>query len=182
MKKIFVFIAATVAAISFTACNDKKTANNADSSDSLATVADTAIYGVVGEGTSMHSLEILDSDGKTTEYVYGLDTVPEIQGGAFPGDRLTFLTKQTEDGLAVMKGLNLTTLKGKWTALDRNFEIKDDGVVESPSSVETNPYTKWATCNCKLILNTDTFDVLLLGPDSLTLENGNGIFVYKRQK
>jgi hypothetical protein len=36
--------------------------------------------------------------------------------------------------------------------------------------------------NGKLLLNKDTFDIDNLGPDSLLLENHQGIFVFKRQK
>ncbi|MCI6501208.1 MAG: lipocalin family protein, partial [Prevotella sp.] len=32
----------------------------------------------------------------------------------------------------------------------------------------------------RIILNTDTFLIDVLGPDSLYLENDNGIFAYKR--
>ncbi len=80
------------------------------------------------------------------------------------------------------KVINLTSLMGKWTSIDKNFDIKDDGVVESHISAESKPYTSWKILNGKLLLSTDTFEILNLGPDSLSLENNKGIFVYKRQK
>ena len=79
------------------------------------------------------------------------------------------------------KVINLTTLLGKWTNVARNFDIKDGGVVESHVSAESKPYTSWKIYNGKLILSTDTFEITNLGPDSLYLENDNGIFAFKRQ-
>ena len=78
--------------------------------------------------------------------------------------------------------VNLTTLEGKWTSLDRNFEIVDGGEVLSTVQSETNPYTSWKIHNGKLLMGRDSFDVVSLGADSLELENSKGIFVYKRQK
>ena len=77
--------------------------------------------------------------------------------------------------------INITSLLGRWISLDKNFEIKDGGVVESSLTAESNPYTSWKIFNGKLVLSKDTFDVLNLGPDSLLLENNKGIFVFKRQ-
>ena len=72
-------------------------------------------------------------------------------------------------------------LQGRWTSLDKNFTINEDGSIESNIQAESKPYTAWTICNARLILNTDTFDVLSLGADSLELESAKGIFVYKRQ-
>ena len=69
-----------------------------------------------------------------------------------------------------------------WTDIAKNFEIKEGGVVSSNASAESKPYTMWKIYNGRLVLNTDTFDVLALGPDSLWLECDKGIFQYKRQK
>lgn len=181
MKQITMFAVALLAILCATGCKSKKGEGKTDQQENQVAVKDSAVYGTVGEGTMMHTLELVDKDGKTATYEMDLDTLCDIQGGVNPGDRITFTTVKGEEGMAIRKAINLTTLLGKWTALDRNFEIKEDGTVESPASVETNPYTKWSTCNARLILNTDTFDVVSLAPDSLALENDKGIFVYKRQ-
>jgi hypothetical protein len=70
---------------------------------------------------------------------------------------------------------------GRWTSLDKNFEIKDGGVVESNVTAESNPYTSWKIFNGHLILSKDTFDIVNLDQDSLYLENDKGIFAFKRQ-
>ena len=77
--------------------------------------------------------------------------------------------------------INLTTLLGKWQSLDRKFEIKEGGVAETVVN-EQKPYTSWKIVNGKLLLNTDTFAIDNLGPDSLLLENHKGIYVFKRQQ
>jgi hypothetical protein len=100
----------------------------------------------------------------------------------FAGDKVTLTFTEDKDVRMVDKMVNLTSLLGKWTSLDRNFQIQENGVIESNGSAESHPYTQWAMSNAQLILNTDTFDVLTLGPDSMTIENAHGIFVYKRQK
>jgi hypothetical protein len=88
--------------------------------------------------------------------------------------------KNVEGEKEVKKAINLTSLCGRWVALDRNFEIMEDGTVVSMQNVESHPYTHWSMVNCNLVLNRDTFEVAYLGPDSLALENDRGIFVYKR--
>lgn len=182
MKKISLFITSCVLAFTIAGCNEKKATTTEEVTDTIiVTVPDSAIYGTVNEATTMHNLVINTEDGKTMEFELDVDTLTDIQGGIFSGDRITVVTADGENGKVISKMLNLTTLLGKWTSLDRNFEIKEDGVVTGAMSAESNPYTHWSTANANLILNTDTFQVLLLGPDSLTLENDKGIFVYKRQ-
>lgn len=78
--------------------------------------------------------------------------------------------------------INLTTLLGNWTSLDRNFEIKEDGTVTSSLQSEKNPWTAWKIWNGKLVLSKDTFDIESLGADSLSLENKSGLFVFTRGK
>ena len=78
--------------------------------------------------------------------------------------------------------INLTSLLGNWTSLDRNFEIKEGGTVSSTLQSEKNPWTAWKIWNGKLILSKDTFTVENLGADSIALENKAGIFVFTRGK
>lgn len=80
------------------------------------------------------------------------------------------------------KIINLTSLLGKWTSLDKNFDILEGGEVRNNVKAETNPWTSWKILNGNLLLNTDTFAIDKLGPDSLLLENAKGIYVFKRQE
>ena len=95
---------------------------------------------------------------------------------------MAVIGKNTQEGLVATQVVNLTTLMGKWTSLDKNFEIMEGGVVESNVTAESNPWTSWKILNGKLVFNADTFIINMLGADSLYIENSNGIFAYKRQK
>jgi hypothetical protein len=99
-----------------------------------------------------------------------------IVGGILVGDRIAVIGTESEDGQKVIRGINLTTLIGKWTSLDKNFEIQEGGVVSSHIRTESNPWSAWKVLNGKLLLNTDTFLVTNLDADSLYLENEKGIF------
>lgn len=182
MKKITLAVFSATMALCLIGCGEKKTETSQELTDSVTvSVPDSALYGTVNEATTMHTLVIVTDEGKTLEYAMNVDEPTDIQGGVFVGDRMTITTSKAAEAPYVVKALNLTTLLGKWTSLDRNFEIKENGVVESNISAESNPYTSWSTANANLILNKDTFTVNLLDADSLTLENDKGIYVYKRQ-
>ena len=105
-----------------------------------------------------------------------------FKGGLLSGDRLAVLMSVVNGDTVADRVINLTTLEGKWTSLDRNFEIVQGGEVLSTLQSESNPYTSWKVHNGQLLLGKDSFDVITLGADSLELENSRGIFVYKRQK
>ena len=75
--------------------------------------------------------------------------------------------------------INITSLLGKWSSIDRSFTIEEGGVVEGDQQ-EQKTYVDWRILNGKLILTSDTFSIYSLGPDSLLLENANGIYAYKR--
>lgn len=170
----------------FTGCNlgspkTEKQQNDSVFVDEMAT--DSTIYGTCGEGTAMHTLELITDSGDTLQYI--IEEEPNgsqvVQGGLLVGDRMAVIEKKGVDGERVaQKVLNLTTLLGKWVSLDKNFEIIEGGVVKSNVKAETNPWTNWKIRNGELILNNDTFEVNKLGKDSLYLENKNGIFTYKR--
>ncbi len=187
MKRIiFLFGVGLTLGLMLTSCNNKTAKADKMDADSLVedeAIVDSALYGVVGNGTSMHTIELKNENGNTSTYQFNVDIDADIIGGLFGGDRITMVLGRNASGeQEVKKAVNLTSLCGKWTALDRNFEIMEDGTVRSTHNMESNPYTQWSMVNCNLVLNRDTFDVLYIGADSLTIENRKGIFVYKRQK
>lgn len=183
-KSTLPMAALLAAALLMTACNGKTENPSGEGTDSLTSLMpDTALYGTVGEGTTMHVLELKTDGGKTLSFEMNTDEESDVQGGVYSGDRVTLTFTENENGeKCVTRMVNLTSLLGKWTSLDRNFKIQEDGAVESTGAAETRPYTQWSMSNAQLILNADTFDVVTLGPDSMSLENDKGIFVYKRQK
>lgn len=170
------------------ACDAKKKQQIEDT-DEVVEVNDTTVYGVCGEGTSMHSLEIITDAGDTLVYTLlsqdaetEVETPSDVQGGLMAGDKMAVTGHKTADELVADRVINVTSLLGHWTSIDKNFTIEEGGTVHSAVKAETNPWTYWKILNGSLLLNRDTFAIDGLSADSLYLENANGIFTFKRQK
>lgn len=173
-------------ALAIASCRDKspkQVATLSEQSDSAAMATDdSTVYGTCGEGTAMHTLELISDDGDTINYVISDEEDP-VRGGLLAGDRLAVIaTKNAAGEMQAVKVINLTTLIGHWTSIDKNFEIQEGGVVQSNVKAENHPWTSWKILNGQLLLNRDTFDIDNLGADSLYLENKEGIFIYERDK
>lgn len=169
----------------FTACKDKAPQERLVADTMMidtVEIADTTLYGRCGDGTAMHTLELITDQGDTLSFGINNDSVSCVRGGLATGDRLAVLPGDVQDGERQARlVVNLTTLLGKWTALDKNFELQEGGVVVS-NVTEPKPITEWRICNGRLVLSADTFDIYELGADSLFLENDNGIYTYKRMR
>lgn len=171
------------------ACDAKKEKPQVADTDEVVEVNDTTVYGVCGEGTSMHSLEIITDAGDTLVYTLlsqdaetEVETPSDVQGGLMAGDKMAVTGHKTADELVADRVINVTSLLGHWTSIDKNFTIEEGGTVHSAVKAETNPWTSWKILNGSLLLNRDTFAIDGLSADSLYLENANGIFTFKRQK
>ena len=166
--------------------NKQKTTDNSAATDT-ATAADSTLYGICGEGTAMHTLQLITLTGDTLNLSLlpddddDADTRATVNGGLMCGDHLAVLATTTADGPIATKVINLTSLMGRWTSISRNFVIEEGGIVTSDVKAETHPYTSWKIFNGQLLLGRDTFNIVTLGPDSLAIENHNGIYLYKRQ-
>ena len=170
------------------ACNGNKQKNTDNSAATdTATAADSTLYGICGEGTAMHTLQLITLTGDTLNLSLlpddadDVDTRATVNGGLMCGDHLAVLATTTADGPIATKVINLTSLMGRWTRISRNFVIEEGGIVTSDIKAETHPYTSWKIFNGQLLLGRDTFNIVTLGPDSLAIENHNGIYLYKRQ-
>ena len=108
--------------------------------------------------------------------------VSNVEGGLMAGDKVAVTGLKVDGELIANRVINVTSLLGHWTSLDKNFEIEEGGTVRSSLKAETNPWTSWKILNGQLLLNRDTFDITSLGADSLYIENQNGIYTFKRQK
>lgn len=181
MKRIFLIFTA-LTALFVVSCTDKKTEPQITiEADSTAVVNDTTVYGVCSDGTTMNCLELSTTTGDTVRYIIEQDSLfSPVKGGMLAGDRMAVTGHKSGDEFVADKVINLTTLLGRWSSVDKNFEIQEGGIVKS--STAENSYMKWEIFNGKLILVPDTFSVFELGPDSLMLENNNGIFVFARLK
>ena len=185
MKKNILCLTLLSLILLMAACHGKPQQNSHDGVEATGQNAaqDSTIYGVCGEGTMMHSLQLITDGGDTLTFALpdSEDGTLTVVGGLLAGDRLAVVEGQPIDGeRSARKVINLTTLQGKWTSIDKNFEILEGGEVKSDVEAEKNPWTSWKILNGKLVLNRDTFDIDNLGSDSLYLENKVGIFVYKR--
>ena len=190
MKHFKTILALAFVAATIVACKDKPNTGNmptVNTNKLKAAEGDSTTYGTCVDATS-NTVSILTSKGDTVQYVcadvyndYGEVVNQVVKGGMYTGDRVAIIGKIGEEENLASNIINVTTLMGRWTSLDRDFEIKDGGVVESSVEAETNPYTSWHIYNGKLILSKDTFDIIELGSDSLILENTKGIFGYKRK-
>lgn len=187
------FVFASLMLLVLAGCNSKKEKPNLQAND-VEDVADSTVYGVCGEGTSMHSLELITDTGDTLTYtildaeadmdgmVTGGGLVSHVEGGLMAGDKVAVTGQKVDGELIADKVINVTSLLGHWTSIDKNFEIEEGGTVRSSVKAESNPWTSWKILNGRLLLNRDTFNINSLGSDSLYIENDKGIYTFKRQK
>lgn len=190
MKKLIYFSMALGILFSAISCNSNKSKPIISANDSIDVdedMLDSTIYGVCGEGTTMHHIELITDAGDTMRVFVDDENPSIVKGGLLSGDRIALIgydndNKDLGENFIAQSVINLTSLLGKWTSLDKNFEIAEGGVVKNNVKAEQNPWTSWKIVNGKLLLNKDTFDIDNLGPDSLYLENKVGIFTFKRQE
>lgn len=166
-------------------CKEQKTKpileKNKITADSL-NAGDSTVYGTMIEG-GMNSLLLVTDAGDTIEYIENPDDTTEVvRGGKICGDKFAVIGYRQYGDLFLRSAINLTSLLGNWTSLDRDFDIKEGGTIVSNMESERNPWTSWKIFNGRLVLSKDTFDVLELGPNSMSLENNEGIFVFSRKK
>ncbi len=185
MKRIFYFIMSLFILAVVFSCKDSKPksvmSQTGEVEDSAST-NDSTIYGTMVDG-GMNSIILLTDNGDTLEYLVNPDdTIEVVKGGKINGDRFAIIGYKEYGDNFMRSAINLTSLLGNWSSLDRNFEIKEGGTVTSSLQSEKNPWTAWKIWNGKLILSKDTFDIENLGADTLSLENKAGIFVFTRGK
>lgn len=185
-------LCASILLMALVGCNAKKEKTQ-PLAEANEEIVDTTVYGVCGDGTSMHSLQLVTDAGDTLTYTI-LDAeadldgevsggiVSNVEGGLMSGDKVAVTGMKIDGELIANRVINVTSLLGHWTSLDKNFEIEEGGTVRSNVKAETNPWTSWKILNGQLLLNRDTFDITSLGADSLYIENQKGIYIFKRQK
>lgn len=184
-KFLKVFFVAFFVAFSMYECTDKKSANNETVEPSQSVEeTDKTFYGVCGEGTTMNNLQLITDLGDTLEFslLDGDDNAVEVKGGLMVGDRMAVLKDYTQEDNVAATVINITSLLGRWSSIDKDFVIEEGGVVKSNVKMEDNSWVSWKLSNGKLLLNKDTFSINDLGSDSLYLENDKGIYVYTRRQ
>lgn len=185
MKKLIILVFAALVGGALIGCKQEKAKpvlNKSVSNDNLLDEGDSTVYGTMFEG-GMNSLVLVTDAGDTIEYLINPDDTTEVvMGGKINGDKFATIGYMQYGDRFIRKAINLTSLLGTWTSIDKDFDIKEGGTVVSHTEAEKNPWTSWKIFNGKLVLSRDTFDIVLLGPDSLLLENTDGIFAFARKK
>ena len=170
MRKITLFMAAMVALFVAVGCDNKPKEGK---------VITPGVEGLDDGG--MNSMILLPDDGDTLELLRNPDdTLEVVKGGIVPNDRYAVIAYSNYGDRFIRTAINIESLKGRWSSLDRDFEIKDDGTVTSAVASETNAWKSWVIRNGQLVLGRDTFVVDELGADSMLLENREGIYSFKR--
>ena len=95
MKKLFYLGVILLGMMGVVACKHKQSSSNLEIKDSLndSSVTDTTLYGLCGEGSSMHNIELITDLGDTLEFMAmdeGSDSAV-ILGGLLAGDRLAVI-------------------------------------------------------------------------------------------
>lgn len=199
MKKFFVFMMVAVGVWMMASCGNKTQQVAFEEIDSTGVVkADPTIYGVCGEATAMNTLQLLTDTGDTLSI--DLEDAQEhgrVMGGLQTGDRLAVVP--TEDMKSAVMVINQTSLLGNWVMpnpIDGSDEvgicIKEGGVAEGIEQ-SVIVYKTWRLVKGQLeIIMTHEggsgedelylYDIVKLGPDSLTFKDSEETFEYSRQK
>lgn len=179
MKKLILL---AVGVLMIIGCNEKKDAKPMVEQVE-ENISDSTIYGICGSGTMMHTLELITNMEDTLQ-IYINDDDAElptlVEGGLMCGDRMAVTAYKTDGGLVASRIINMTSLLGKWSSIDKNFELTEDGEVRSSVKLESKTWTSWRILDGHLMLNRDTFDIVHLDADSLELENSKGIYAFRR--
>ena len=74
----------------------------------------------------MHSLQLITDDGRVMNLLVDTDNEADnstVKGGLLAGDRMAVTIAVVDGDSTACTAINLTTLTGRWTSIDRNFEI-----------------------------------------------------------
>lgn len=132
---------------------------------------DRVVNGTVGDGTSMHSLELITFGGDTLYYVYENNA----KGGLAVGDTVNVIYKQEDGELTAQWIVNLSALLHRWEGQDESgafsFTFEEVGMFESEGFKEN--YTSWSIIGEDIYFecgdHTDKYAIDLLTEDSLVL-------------
>ncbi len=199
MKKWSVTMMVVLAIGMMASCGNKTEKVPFDNGDS-ADIAnqDPTIYGVCGDATSMHSLQLLTDTGDTlTIDISKAQEDAKVLGGMGVGDRMVVIpTKNQKEAVMV---INQTTLLGNWVMpnpIDGSDEvgirIKEGGIAESIDQSTIN-YKTWRLVRGQLEIvlvheggsgedEIYYYDLTRLGPDTLVYKSHDETFEYSRQK
>ncbi len=199
MKKFSVIMIVAMAIMAMASCGNKTQQvpfDNGDSAD-LANM-DSTIYGVCGEATTMHQLQLMTDTGDSL--MLDLEVAQEegqVYGGLEVGDRMVVIPNK--DMKSARFVLNQSALLGNWVMpnpIDGSDEvgirIKEGGIAES-IELTTLTYKTWRLVKGKLEIvlvreggsgedELNVYDIVRLEPDTLVYKDKEETFEYSRQK
>lgn len=131
--------------------------------------------GIVGDGTSMHSLELINQSGDTLYFDYENNAL----GGVAVGDVVNVEYPNVEGEMepTALSIVNVTAMSRRWVgnheASTYSFTFDESGTMECEGFDE--PYTRWSIIGGQLYLlqndHTDKYEISLLTEDSLILRS-----------
>ncbi len=142
------------------------------------------VRGIAGDGTSMHSLELVEGNGDTVYLMYENNAV----GGIMSGDQLNVIYGTIDGEPTAQSIINISSLSHLWsvngTGNKMHIEINSRGTVTVYG--KTNGYNKWTLADGRLVMSgtmeSDTFDIMLLTDDSLIIQKINKDTIIKMKR
>jgi len=198
MKKISVLLVIAVAILTMGSCGNRTQQVPFDNGDSADIAnADPTIYGISGVATTMNMLQLITDTGDTLSLdISDAQDKGQVFGGLQAGDRMAVIPNA--DKTEAMKVINQTTLMGNWVMLNPldgsdevGIRIKEGGIAESIDQPTTS-YRTWRLTRGQLEIvqvdeegsgqeETNLYDIVKLGPDSLIYQDGEDVYEYCRQ-
>ena len=199
MKKYLVCSQFILSIVLLAGCGNKNAKVPFDDGDSLRIAnVDPTVYGVCGVETAMNTLQLITDTGDTLNL--DLDDARsegKVFGGLQVGDRMAVIPDSGKT--AALMVVNQVALLGNWVMpnpIDGSDEIgisiKEGGVVESIDNPSVT-YKTWRLNRGQLEIvfvregggeeeETEMYDIVKLGNDSLVFRNEEDTFEYGRQK
>ncbi len=199
MKKFSVIMIVAMAIMAMASCGSKTQQVPFDNGDS-ADIAnkDSTIYGVCGEATTMHQLQMITDTGDSlTLDLTMAQEKGKVFGGLQVGDRMAVIPYK--DMKSARFVLNQSALLGNWVMpnpIDGSDEvgirIKEGGIAES-IELTTLTYKTWRLVRGQLEIvlvreggsgedEINIYDIMKLEPDTLVYKDKDETFEYSRQK
>ena len=201
MKRIDSMILAAAAIATMVGCGSKGQQTPVDAVyDSTVVVninRDSMVYGICGDGSAMNTLQLITDVGDTLVLnVAEANDKGKCLGGFQSGDRMAVIMKNKSVASLV---INQTAMLGEWVmpnpldgSSDMGVRIMEGGIAESidqPSLI----YRSWRLFNGKLemvairegggdVEETNLYDIVYIGPDSLVFKDSEDTFEYSRYK
>lgn len=202
MKKlyyVFMLLMAGTAVIS--SCIDGKNNNGDGDEDSVSIASIDSIsvpdimdaVGIVGDGTSMNVIELINDNGDT---LYIECPSEMVVGGVEVGERLAVTYHNGGGENHAMTSINISALEHLWTQQgedghEQSLELNEGG--RATTYDMTIEYDGWSIADGKILLHspkkiaseqsavTDTFDIMELSEERLVLMHGNIATEFERE-